>query len=806
MTPLNSEPVLVKDINPGREGSFFRELIEFQNNVWFSGWNGEEWELWKSDGTEAGTIMLDVATEIPTSSQPEQLKVVGEQLYFEAWSNNWRDGRELMVSGGTLGDTKVIEDINAGSHSAKPRDLTEYDYNLYFSAVDYGFINEKGRHLWSSNGNSTRKISDDYILHSKLDADESLMTVFNGELYFVAETLFDGTSLWKYDGSTISPVFDARPESVEDSKIDNFQISGNHLFFTAESEDTGRELYATDGATAQLVKDIKINSSSAVHHSNPNDLVDINGRLYFSAQDSAHGRELWRSDGTEEGTRLIADIRPNSRSTVWGPKYLTNANGNLFFSSTSDDDQVGNELWMHNTQTNQTFLIKDINKRPLASSIDKNFNEPFLSIGDSIIFAADDGIHGNELWFSDGTPEGTQLIADLNPGKSGSNPVDLTLVNDFVYFNAETAELGRELYRLSIAPNNDDTTSNSSDFDDDRNGLVDSTSYYKIYNSNSSLYLTSKTGEIYSKQTSKNWKITKIAATDNGYKALIQGLRSKDGYFKTWDVNPRGVAEKSSRWKSSQQALRKGWESIFGDMVQKDDVIGIPIQDLNKDGFVDQPYSFSIYSEGNAIFIRSGSGKRYKQASTKTWQASQAIETSSGFAILLQGLNKRDGQFQRWDLDPAGKKENKSRWLTTEKALGTGWEQEFGDVILADQIIGQPIMDSNADGLVDQSLQLTLFNNNQPIRIKKNNGREITHDESSHWHAIKAVERMDGDGFQLLVQGSGKKQGKFQSWQIDESGHILERSSWKLPEQAIEDEWHAIFNMKSSAFNDSSPV
>ena len=747
--------------------------------------------------------MLDVATEIPPSSQPEQLKVVDEQLYFEAWSNNWRDGRELMVTGGTLGDTKTVEDINAGSHSAKPRDLTEYNNNLYFSAVDYGFINEEGRHLWSSNGDSTRKISNDHILQSKLDADESLITVFNDELYFVAETLFDGTSLWKYDGNTISSVFDARPESVEDSKIDNFQISGNYLFFTAESVDTGRELYATNGTTTQLVKDIKINTNSAIHHSNPNDLIDINGVLYFSAQDAEHGRELWRSDGTEEGTRLIADIRPNSRSTVWGPKYLTSANKNLFFSSTSDDDQVGNELWMHNTQTNQTFLIKDINKRPLASSIDKNFNEPFLSIGDSIIFAADDGIHGNELWFSDGTPEGTQLIADLNPGKSGSNPENLILVNDVVYFNAETAELGRELYRLSIAPKNDDTTSHS-DLDDDDNGLVDNTNYYKIYNSNSSLYLTNKTGEIYSEQTSKNWKIIKITTTDNGYKALIQGHRRKDGYFKIWDVNPKGIAEKSSKWKSSQQALKKGWESIFGDIVQKDDVIGVPIQDLNKDGFVDQPYSFSIYSEGNAIFIRSSSGKRYKQASTKTWRASRAVETSSGFAILLQGLHKRDGQFQRWDLDSTGKRENKSRWLTTKKALDSGWEQDFGDVILADHMIGQPIMDSNGDGLVDQSLQLTLFNNNQPIRIKKNNGHGIIHDESSHWHAIKAVERKDG--FQLLIQGSGKKQGKFQSWQIDDSGHILERSSWTLPEQATEDGWHAIFDMKSSAFSDSSAV
>ena len=171
--------------------------------------------------------------------------------------------------------------------------------------------------------------------------------------------------------------------------------------------------------------------------------------------------------------------------------------------------------------------------------------------------------------------------------------------------------------------------------------------------------------------------------------------------------------------KKLSASTKKSWESIFGDIVQKDDVIGVPIRDLNKDGFVDQPYSFSIYSEGNAIFIRSSSGKRYKQASTKTWRASRAVETSSGFAILLQGLHKRDGQFQRWDLDSTGKRENKSRWLTTKKALDSGWEQDFGDVILADHIIGQPIMDSNGDGLVDQSLQLTLFNNNQPIRIKK---------------------------------------------------------------------------------------
>lgn len=61
-------------------------------------------------------------------------------------------------------------------------------------------------------------------------------------------------------------------------------------------------------------------------------------------------------------------------------------------------------------------------------------------------FAATDEEHGEELWVTDGTPEGTKMVADIVPGSGSSGPSWLCRLGNKVLFSAYTEDYGRELW------------------------------------------------------------------------------------------------------------------------------------------------------------------------------------------------------------------------------------------------------------------------------------------------------------------------------------------------------------------------
>ena len=165
-----------------------------------------------------------------------------------------------------------------------------------------------------------------------------------------------------------------------------------------------------------LVKDINPGSGS----SDPISLTNVNGTLFFAADDGIDGIELWKSDGTAAGTVLVKDIGPGGRSSF--PGNLRSVDGTLFFSA--GDGTNGFELWKSDGTAAGTALVKDIN--PGGSS----FPGALTNVNGTLFFSAGDGTNGIELWKSDGTAAGTVLVKDINPGAGGSQPLDLTNVDD----------------------------------------------------------------------------------------------------------------------------------------------------------------------------------------------------------------------------------------------------------------------------------------------------------------------------------------------------------------------------------------
>ena len=246
--------VMVKDINSGSSGSLPSELTAVGNTLYFTaddGINGTE--LWKSDGTADGTVMVKDLNAIfdDESGMPgtTQLTAFGNTLYFT--SNTGTNGTELWKSDGTSSGTVMVKDINSGSGSSSPYSLTAVGNTLYFQA---------------NNGTS-------------------------------------GHELWKSDGTDSGTVMVKDINSGSgDSSPYSFTAVGNTLYFPAYDGINGRELWKSDGTDSGTVRVKDINSGSG--SSSPYSITAVGDTLYFAANNGTSGHELWKSSAGAVRTEL----------------------------------------------------------------------------------------------------------------------------------------------------------------------------------------------------------------------------------------------------------------------------------------------------------------------------------------------------------------------------------------------------------------------------------------------------------------------------------------------------------------------
>lgn len=425
-----AEATLVKDIAPTAGTAFAtsgNELVDVNGTLFFVATNGVAgFELWKSDGTEAGTVLVkDIGPGNNTASDliPQFLTNVAGTLFFVM--NDGVHGLELWKSDGTEAGTVLVKDINPGLANGFSFLLTDslvaVGNTLFFTAND----GVNGVELWKSDGTEAGTILVQDIRPGALNSSPDLLTVVNGTLFFVANDGVNGSALWK---TTAAGTVMVKDLNVSPSDLTS---SNGLLFFQGNSG----ELWRSDGSEAGTVLVKAFNAGSAF----PQELTDVNGTLYFLSQslDTGVTFGLYKSDGTTVGTVLV--------TTLSGANELRSIGGKLFFRGATP--LVGNQPYISDGTAGGTGVLKsDLFLLGNASGVPW-----FTDVNGTAFFSANDGVTGVELWKSDGTAAGTVLVEDIVLGGS-SGPTNLTKVDRKLFFIAGATGLGRELWVVCGAP------------------------------------------------------------------------------------------------------------------------------------------------------------------------------------------------------------------------------------------------------------------------------------------------------------------------------------------------------------------
>ncbi|WP_224372585.1 ELWxxDGT repeat protein [Hyalangium versicolor] len=450
---------LVKDLFPPVSGPpwwgpYPESLVAFRGRLFFAA-NFEDGrgELWRSDGSPAGTRAVKTFPPAPGTTFPSQLSELtplGSRLFFVV--DDVEHGSELWVSDGTSSGTRLVKDIVSGAEGSAPYNLKAVGNILVFLRYIPETPTAPSRtELWRSDGTAAGT-----VLVKDLGSDTSLsfvQAVVRSTLFFVLSDPSHGTELWKTDGTPAGTMLvkDIAP-GAESSYPFGLKALGRYLFFTAADPDHGTALWRSDGTATGtvLVADLTPGSDSGFLQI----LEPVGSSLFLAMAEPTNGSmRLFRVKNAASGgtqVSLVATL-PNPYSDPDSSTFVTTsvgAGGKLFlalgvYGSGPAPRDV--QLWVTDGTGSGTKMLH----HPL--SLSDEFGSTLFALDDRILFSGWNDSTGLELWVSRGSVGNTRMLQDIaQPGSSF--PQSFIRVGSSVFFVANDTVHGNELWRLPLLP------------------------------------------------------------------------------------------------------------------------------------------------------------------------------------------------------------------------------------------------------------------------------------------------------------------------------------------------------------------
>ncbi|MCY1042774.1 hypothetical protein OV208_15725 [Corallococcus sp. bb12-1] len=296
---------------------------------------GSRLELWKSDGTAAGTVRtVDLGTQSTVESSI--LRADGQRLFFLQDAVN---GTRLWRSNGTAGGTVLVKSLDRGTPLVA--DVRAVGGTTLFTLRDTGPNTE----IWKTDGTPAGTVRLETFGHSA-----TLLGLIGSRVYVAYVTADDRVKLasvlltggGKTTVTTLPNPFEGQPDPQP---------------FLQEVRQEGNKIYLSLG-------------------------------IFYNGGPAIQASYLWVTDGTAAGTRQLSDQLSQSEDG-FSPLFATGS-GTLLFGSQAPDD--GLEPWVTNGTVAGTGRVANIN--PDGGSNPQGFTR----IGHRIFFVANAGPPGNSLW------------------------------------------------------------------------------------------------------------------------------------------------------------------------------------------------------------------------------------------------------------------------------------------------------------------------------------------------------------------------------------------------------------------------